>query len=148
MAWSNWKYKLGGTYPTLSEEDYVNLVLSLQSQHYGGLIPRAEFDSKLNDVLKDPSVAIEIMKKQPPQKSTDSLLRELEALHKAKVLNDDEYEERKAELIYQRSESDPNSNLAGLEPEERRRKLTAHLDALLAEKAVTQIEYDAIKQRF
>lgn len=149
MAYNNWKYKLAGQYPGMSEEEFVNMVASLQARHYGGLIDRQQYDAQLTEVLKNPSSAVEILKTLPQQRSTDSLMRELEQLHKGKILNDDEYEERKSELMFQRNanSADVTAPLSALEPEERRRRLMAHLEALRSENIISPTEFDAFKAR-
>lgn len=133
----------------MSEEEFVNMVASLQARHFGGLIDRQQFDSQLTEILKNPAGAVEVLKSQPQQRSTDSLLRELEQLHKTKILNDDEFEERKSELMFQRNanSADDNGPLSALDPEERRRRLLSNLEALRTENIISPTEFEAFKAR-
>lgn len=148
LAWHNWKAQLAGQFPTLSEEEYVNLVAHLQGQHNAGLVHRDDYNRRMAELLKNPSAAVQVNHHTPPQRSTDSLLKELESLHKAKILNDEEYEERKAELMFQRNVNAPEELFAPpANPEERRKRLFSYLDTLLQEKVLSQTEYEAARAR-
>ncbi len=148
LAWHNWKSQLSGHHPSMSEEDFISMILNLQSQQYSGLLARGEFDARLNELLKNPSAAVQAFQFTPPQRSTDSLMRELESLHKARILNDEEYGERKSELLYQRNVSAPQElATTSLDPEERRKRLFGYLDTLKQEGILTQQEFESARAR-
>ena len=149
MAYNNWKFRLAGQYPGLTEEEFISMVSNLQSRHFGGLISRQQFDAQLGEVLKNPSTAIEILQVSPPQKSTDSLLRELDQLHKSKILSDEEYLDRKSELMFQRNASpeEASGQTVNYEKEERKRRLLTYLETLRSENILSSIEFESFKAR-
>ncbi|MEM7035905.1 MAG: SHOCT domain-containing protein [Bacteroidota bacterium] len=149
LAYSNWKYNNPGQAMPMSEDDYIQRVTDLQALYNKGLLKRDAFDARMEELLKDPPMAVNVAHFQAPQASTESLLQELQRLHKSGVLTDDEFEERKSELYYQRDvQPDPDAEADENEaPEARRTRLLGLLDELLREGVLTQIEYESGKSR-
>lgn len=150
LAYQNWKYHNPSGALPISEDEYLQRVTDLQVLYNKGLLKRDAFDARMEELLKDPPMAVNVAHFQAPERSTDSLLQELQQLHKSGVLTDDEFEERKGELFFTRDvQPDPDEIGApeGEVAEARRVRLIGYLDELLQEGVVTQVEYELAKSR-
>ncbi|MFM2375836.1 MAG: hypothetical protein RLZZ165_933 [Bacteroidota bacterium] len=153
LAYQNWRSRNPDAPLLLNEEDFVKQVEDLQAHYNRGLILQKEFDDRIQDLLKNPSVAVGISQFQPPQKSTDALLRELEGLKKSGVLSDEQFEERKAELLYQRGAEEGQSLLSGAgapagdSPAARKARWAGYLKELLEAGILSHSEFAMAQQR-
>jgi hypothetical protein len=152
LAYQNWKTRNPEAVLPLSEEEFIKKIEDLQLNYNKGLIQRKDFDDRINELLKSPPMAVGVSQFQPIEKPTDALLRELEGLKKAGILTDEQFEERKAELFYQRGvqEGQPipgiQSNAAET-PEARKARLASYLEELLQSGILSHAEYAMAQQR-
>jgi hypothetical protein len=144
LAWSNWKNKNPHTSIGIGEDDFVQRFIDLQQLYNKGLITHEDMDQRMAELLSEPPVAASVAQFQPPQRSTDDLLRELQQLKKSGVLNDEEFEERKSELYYQRNVS-PEDDSPAVPGDQNARKdrLRGMLDELHREGLLTRDELHA-----
>lgn len=152
LAYHNWKQRNPDLLLPLSEEDFLKKIEELQVSLNKGLLQRRDFDERLADLLKNPPMAVGVSQFTPQEKPTDALLRELEALKKSGVLSDEQFEERKSELYYQRGvqEGQPLAPTAagGTEsPEARKARFAAYLDELLQAGIISHAEFAMAQQR-
>lgn len=153
LAYQNWKTRNPDQLLPLGEEDFIKKIEELQLNYNKGLLQRKDFDDRINEMLKNPPMAIGVGQFVPPQKPTDALLRELEGLKKSGVLSDEQFEERKAELFYQRNVEEgqpltPSTGApAGETPEARKLRLGSYLEELLQSGILSHTEYAMAQQR-
>lgn len=152
LAYHNWKLRNPDLILPLSEEDFLKKIEELQVSLNKGLMQRRDFDERLADLLKNPPMAVGVSQFTPQEKPTDALLRELESLKKSGVLSDEQFEERKAELYYQRGVQEgqpvPPTGAPGAEsPEARKARFTAYLDELLQAGILSHSEFAMAQQR-
>lgn len=148
LAWSNWKSRNPHTSIGIGEEDFLQRFVDLQQMYNKGLITREEMDNRMGELLSEPPVAASVNQFQPPERSTDDLLRELQQLKKSGVLNDEEFEERKGELFYQRNvETDEDANVVPGDENARKERFRGMLDELHSEGILTREEMQAASQR-
>ncbi|MFN8396371.1 MAG: SHOCT domain-containing protein [Bacteroidia bacterium] len=150
LAYHNWKLRNPDLILPLSEEDFLKKIEELQVSLNKGLMQRRDFDERLADLLKNPPMAVGVSQFTPQEKPTDSLLRELESLKKSGVLSDEQFEERKAELYYQRGvqEGQPAAVAGGAEsPEARKARFSGYLDELLQAGILSHSEFAMAQQR-
>ena len=144
LAWSNWKLKNPHASIGISEEDFVQKFEELQQLHNKGLIDQGEMANRMSQLLSEPPVAASVAQFQPPQRSTDDLLAELVSLKKAGVLNDEEFEERKSELFFQRDvTTDDDAPVAPGDEQARKERFRGMLEELNREGVLTQDEMQA-----
>ncbi|MBK9450256.1 MAG: hypothetical protein IPN95_12760 [Bacteroidetes bacterium] len=146
LAYQNWKTRNPELLIPLSEEDFIQKIIDLQVNFNKGLLQRKDFDDRINDMLKNPPMAVGVSQFMPQEKATDALLRELEGLKKSGVLSDEQFEERKSELFYQRNvqEGQPlaATPASGYEtPEARKARLMGYLEELLQAGVLSHTEY-------
>ena len=149
LAWSNWKSRNPHVVSPLTEESFVQHFVDLQVLFNKGLISNEEMDSRMTQMLKEPPVATSVGQFQPPERSTEDLLSELNQLKKSGVLNDEEYEERKSELFFQRNvdQDDDEEESTGEGDVARRERLAGMLEELHRAGILTQVEHDTAKTR-
>lgn len=151
LAYHNWKARNPDLVMPMSEEEFIQKVEDLQAHYNKGLLKRQDFDQRINEMLQNPPMSVGVAQFLPAQKPTDALLRELESLKKAGVLNDEEFEERKAELFYQRGvqEGQPTAvaATASESPEARKARLGGYLEELLQAGVLSHNEYAMAQQR-
>jgi hypothetical protein len=148
LAWSNWKSRNPHTSIGIGEEDFVQRFVDLQQMYNKGLIKREDMDNRMSELLSEPPVAASVTQFQPPERSTDDLLRELQQLKKSGVLNDEEFEERKGELFYQRNvETDEDASIVPGDEISRKDRLRGMLDELHKEGILTREEMQAASSR-
>jgi hypothetical protein len=151
LAYQNWKQRNPDMLLPLSEEEFVQKIENLQLSYNKGLIQRKDFDDHINQMLKNPPMAVGVSQFMPTEKPTDALLRELESLKKSGVLTDDQFEERKSELFYQRGVQEgqpiPSSLPSNETPEARKTRLAGYLEELLQAGVLSHSEYSMAQQR-
>ncbi len=153
LAYQNWKIKNPQVSLPISEEDFVIKFENLQSNFNKGLISRQDFDTRIDELLTNPAMAVNVTHFEPVQKSTDALLRELEGLKKSGILTDEQFQERKSELFFQRdvdedAEDAPATSAPdGETMEEKKQRLAAYLEELLQSGILTHAEYEMAKSR-
>ncbi len=153
LAYHNWKVRNPDLAPPMSEEAFVLKFEELQATHNRGLMKRQEFDQRIDELLRNPGMALSVTHFTPQEKPTDALLRELEQLKKAGVLNEEEFETRKSELFFQRGVEEgatPGTALAtpaGESSEQFKARLSSYLEELLRAGILTHTEYAMAQQR-
>ena len=139
LAWSNWKMRNPHASIGITEEDFVARFEELQALHNKGLLSQEDMADRMSQLLSEPPVAASVAQFQPPQRSTDDLLAELVSLKKAGVLNDEEFEERRSELFYQRNVT-PDEDADASDDDARKERLRGMLEELHREGVLTQDE--------
>jgi hypothetical protein len=151
LAYHNWKVRNPDLVAPVSEEEFVLKFEELQSAHNRGLMKRQEFDQRIDELLRNPGMALSITHFTPQEKPTDALLRELEHLKKTGILNDEEFEVRKSELFFQRGveEGQPVGGAigAGETAEQVKARLAGYLEELLKAGILSHAEYGMAQQR-
>ena len=153
LAYHNWKLRSPETFPSITEEDFVQRFEELQVSHNRGLMKRQEFDQRIDELLRNPGMALSVTHFTPQEKPTETLLRELEHLKKSGVLNDEEFETRKGELFFQRGVEEgqslvpPSGNPAGESPEVAKARYASYLEELLRGGILSHAEYAMAQQR-
>lgn len=150
LAWANWKMRNPHAALPMSEDDFVEHFEDLQKLFNKGLISNAEMDRRMTEMLKEPPVAASVAQFQPPQRATEDLLAELKRLKNSGVLNEEEYEERRSELYFQRNVTPPEEADGAAVPADdtaRRERFVAMLTELHQEGILNQAEHDSAKSR-
>ena len=126
---------------------------ALQASHNRGLLKRQDFDQRIDELLKNPAMAVSVTHFTPQEKSTDALLRELEQLKKSGILNDEEFETRKGELFFQRGVEEGQALPAtsgaplGEAPDQQKARLAGYVEELLRAGILSHAEYAMAQQR-
>jgi uncharacterized protein YqgQ len=151
LAYQNWKQRNPDVLLPLNEEEFIQKIEDLQLSYNKGLIQRKDFDDHINQMLKNPPMAVGVTQFMPAEKPTEALLRELESLKKSGILTDEEFQERKSELFYQRGVQEgqpiPSSLPANETPEARKARLASYLEELLQSGILSHTEYATAHQR-
>ena len=149
LAWQNFVSQNPDKTRGLTEEAFVNLVEELERSLKSGLIDPKDYDARLTSMLRSPDTALDVTTYTPPRQTTDKLLAELKDLHKRGILTDDEFEERKGELFYERNVTiDPDQPIPpGEVALERKVKLKGYLEELLAAGVLDHAVVDTAKVR-
>ncbi len=153
LAYHNWKMRSPETFPSISEEVFILKFEELQATHNRGLMKRTEFDQRIDELLRNPGMALSITHFTPQERPTETLLRELEHLKKSGILNDEEFETRKGELFFQRGveEGQPAvtaaSHPSGENPDQVKARLAGYLEELLRAGIMSHTEYAMAQQR-
>lgn len=153
LAYQNWKVRNPQVSLPISEDEFVVKFESLQANFNKGLVNRQDFDARIDELLRNPAMAVNVTHFEPVQKSTHALLRELEGLKKSGILTDEQFEERKSELYFQRdvdedAEDAPATEApAGETMEQKKKRLAAYLEELLQSGILTHAEYEMAKSR-
>jgi len=157
LAYHNWKTRNPDLAAPLSEEEFVGKFEELQSLFNKGLMKRQDFDQRIDELLQNPSMAVSVTHFTPVQKPTEALLRELESLKKSGVLSDEQFEERKAELKFQRGVQEgeeiptgmpiPVAAPANENADSRKARLQGYLDELLKAGILLYPEYETARLR-
>ena len=118
----------------MTEEEFILRIEELEKGMRSGLVSRSEYDERLTALLHSPDALVEVTTFVPPKRSTDQLLNELKTLHKQGILDDEEFQERKAELFFERNvEVDPDApGDPDVEREARKNKFRGYLEELEA----------------
>jgi Short C-terminal domain len=153
LAYQNWKMRNPDLVPPVSEEAFVLKFEELQATFNRGLLQRSEFDQRIDDLLRNPGMALSVSHFTPQERPTASLLRELEQLKKQGILNDEEFETRKGELFFQRGVeegqplADASDAPASETPAQLRTRLAGYLEELLRNGVMSHAEYAMAQQR-
>lgn len=149
LAWQNFAAKHPEKTRGLTEEAFISHVEDLEKSLKSGLVNRRDYDARLTSLLSSPDTALDVTTYTPPRQSTDKLLAELKDLHKRGILNDEEFEERKGELFFERNVAiDPDEPIPAGELElERKNKLKGYLEELLAAGVLDHAAVDTAKIR-
>jgi hypothetical protein len=153
LAYHNWKMRSPETFPAISEETFILKFEELQASHNRGLMKRTEFDQRIDELLRNPGMALSVTHFTPQERPTETLLRELEHLKKSGILNDEEFETRKGELFFQRGveEGQPavtaSSHPSGENPDQVKARLAGYLEELLRAGIMSHAEYAMAQQR-
>ena len=153
LAYHNWKSRNPQVSLPITEEEFVVKFENLQSNFNKGLVSRQDFDARIDELLQNPPMAVNVTHFEPVQKSTDSLLKELEYLKRTGILTDEQFQERKSELFYQRNvEENADGTPVTTAPEgetleAKKTRLAAYLDELLQAGILTHAEYEMAKSR-
>ncbi len=118
----------------MTEEEFILRIEELERGLRSGLVRRSEYDERLTALLHSPDALVEVTTFTPPKRSTEQLLAELKQLHRDGILEDEEFEERKAELFFERGvEVDPDAPLdPAIELETKKNKFRGYLEELEA----------------
>lgn len=118
----------------MTEEEFILRIEELERGLRSGLVKRSEYDERLTALLHSPDALVEVTTFTPPKRSTDQLLAELKQLHRDGILDDEEFEERKAELFFERNvEVDPDApSDPAAEVEARKMKFRGYIEELEA----------------
>lgn len=153
LAYQNWKTRNPEVGMPISEEEFVTKFEVLQSNFNKGLVKRQEFDARIDELLRNPAMAVNVTHFTPVQKPTDALLRELEGLKRSGILTDEEFESRKSELFFQRG-VDENATevpaaqaVPGETMEAKKARLASYLEELLSSGILQYAEYETAKSR-
>lgn len=157
LAYQNWRSRNPDSAPAISEEAFVQKFQELQTAHYRGLLGRPELDQRIDELLRNPGMAMSVGQFVPAEKPVEALLAELERLKKSGVLNDEEFESRKAELLFGRGLLDQEQSGAapavvppvagGESPDAQKARFASYLDELLRAGILTHPEYTMGMQR-
>jgi uncharacterized protein YqgQ len=139
----------------MSEEDFVATFEEMQSLFNRGLMKRQEFDQRIDELLQNPAMAVSVTHFTPVQKPTEALLAELDHLKRTGILSDEQYEERKSELKFQRGvqEGEAQTSPAAIaaptneHADVRKAKLQSYLDELLKAGILLYSEYETARLR-
>lgn len=149
LAWQNFVARTPGGGGAMTEEDYLLRVEEVERSLRSGMIDAREYDRRLTGLLKHPEAALEVTTYTPPRQTTDALLNELKALHKKGILTDDEFDERKSELFFERGvDVDPDEPaVPGDEGAAKQKKFLGYLDELLEAGVLDTVAYETAKTR-
>lgn len=133
----------------LTEDEFLRRIEELEKSLKSGLVDRRDYDTRLNAMLNSPDAALDVTTFTPPRQATDALLAELKDLHKRGILTDDEFEERKGELFFERGVTvDPDEPIPAGEVElERKEKFRGYLEELLAAGILDHVAVDTARLR-
>ena len=153
LAYQNWRMRNPDLVPPVSEEGFVLKFEELQASFNRGLLQRGEFDQRIDDLLRNPGMALAVTHFTPQERPTETLLRELEHLKRTGILNAEEFEVKKSELMFQRGvqEGDPipaaNAAPQGESADQLKARLAGYLEELLRCGIMSHTEYAMAQQR-
>lgn len=149
LAWQNFSSKHPERTRGMTEDQFIGLIEELEKSYRSGLVDQSVYSERLDSLLATPESALEVTTFIPTRQTTDKLLNELKDLRKRNFLTEDEFQERKAELFFERGvENDPDVPIpAGEQGLMNKKKYADFLEQLLGAGILDKVGYETAMGR-